>query len=263
MSSALPPVSEVRSRIESVEHEGTRNCLKTTLLLCARIGEVVAYKLESDTETQARGNLLNVKETTYTPNLYNEKEIQTLMLTAMVQGKNPNLQQLSKIKEPAAVFQVSTHKRLGMIRECALPLNPEYEPWTQTLVDYFKRQREGPAFPFNRQQMWTVANEAFQGLTYKIMGYKKVVGYEVVEGKKKAIKEVVPEHMRIFALQALRHLRGSELRNFYNFDGADRSAYGGWTLRTTEGVSGSQDRYVELPWRSYFPKLLRKREGVL
>lgn len=253
---SLPSVSEVRSRIEGVEHEGTRNCLKATLLFCARIGEVVAYKLASDKQTTARGNLLRVTEMTYTPDLFNEKETQTLMLMAMIQGKSATMKTLSKIREPVAVFQVSTHKRLGMIREIALPTNPVYEPWTRSLVAYFKSQKEGAAFPYNRQQMWVVANEAFKGLEYKIMGYKKVVGKDL-EGKPQ--KEVIREHMRDFALQALRHLRGSELRNYYNFDGADRSAYGGWTLRTTEGVSGSQDRYVELPWRSYFPKLLRKR----
>jgi hypothetical protein len=200
--------------------------------------------------------MLRVKEMIYTPDLFNEKEVQTLMLMAMVQGKSATIQDLSQIKEPVAVFQVSTHKRLGMIREIALPLNPTYEPWTKSLVAYFKARKEGVAFPFNRQQMWTVANQAFEGLKYKIMPYKKTIGKDT-EGK--LIKKPIPEHMRAFALQALRHLRGSELRNYYNFDGADRSAYGGWTLRTTEGVSGSQDRYIELPWRSYFSKLLRER----
>jgi len=46
---------------------------------------------------------------------------------------------------------------------------------------------------------------------------------------------------------------------FYGFNGPNLSAFGGWTLSTAMNVSGSIDRYVQLDWRSYYPKLLKKR----
>lgn len=255
---SLPSVEVVRERISQVDDLAIRMFLTANYLFCARPGEILAYSLPGDStykKSKPRGSLLKLYETTYTPDLFNQKEMQTLMLVALVEGKETSIQELSKIKEPVAVFQVSTHKRLGMIREVALPLNPIYEPWTQPLVTYFKAQKD-VAFPFNRQEMWRMARETFKGLKYKILAYRKTIGREL-DGKPK--KETKLEHMKPFSLQALRHLRASELRNNYNFDGADRSAYGGWTLRTTEGVSGSQDRYVMLPWHTYFPKLLKKR----
>jgi hypothetical protein len=73
------------------------------------------------------------------------------------------------------------------------------------------------------------------------------------------VKKEVDKHARPFTLHALRHLRATELVEYYGFDGFNLSIYGGWTLKSAIGVSASMERYLSLSWQSYFPKLLKKR----
>jgi hypothetical protein len=73
------------------------------------------------------------------------------------------------------------------------------------------------------------------------------------------LKKEVEEHIRPFALHALRHLRATELVEFYGFNGYNLSTYGGWTLKTVVGVSASIERYLSLSWHNYFEKMLKRR----
>lgn len=261
---SLPSVEEVRNRIEKIPDKQIRVCYKTTYLMCARIGEIISLKYPTDLTAHPRGNELKVELATYSPDLKNPKEFQTLVLERTVQGQQTDLQTLSKIREPVAVFSVSTEKRQGWKRLVGLPLRKEFEPWTQELVDYFQEHEGKDLFPFKRQEMYNTVSTVFAGLEYKIFPYKRVKkehGQPVIDPETNKPKKIsVPEHSKPFRNHGLRHLRNVELRDFYGLSAEERSSYGGWTLRSMIGGIGSNiDRYGEAAWRPYFPKLLRKR----
>jgi integrase len=223
----LPTVDTIRNRINKAHPKQAKYCLMTAYLYCGRVSEVISKICPSDkTKTTARGPTGNdVKIRTY---------------------------QKGQTKEEAAVFTVRTAKRQGKERQVALPLNPQYEQWTQELYDYFKQFGNSPVFPITRQKAYSYAKKVFAGLKYQIEYYKV---YE--DGK---IKQEPPIHTKGFRTHALRHLRATELLNEYDFNGVELSAYGGWTLRSTIGVGSAVGRYAHLNWKKYFPKLLIRRE---
>jgi integrase len=222
---SLPNPDIVRQRIESVNQDDIRFCLMTCYLYAGRISEVVGVKYPSDTKTEARGPR-------------GSDVVKDVFMAGMK-------------KFPCAIFTVRTAKREGKERKIALPLNPAYEPWTKRLYEYFKTKGDDLVFPFPRQQVWAYSKTAFEGLTYPIETYSIKQG-EVVKK--------VDEHLRPFRLHALRHLRATELREHYQFDGFDLASYCGWRLGTiVPQISRTMERYLSLGWASYFPKLLKKR----
>ncbi|RLI19929.1 hypothetical protein DRO54_07395 [Candidatus Bathyarchaeota archaeon] len=112
----------------------------------------------------------------------------------------------------------------------ALPCNPFYEPWTVELLKYIKQFRS-LTFNLTRQRIWQIV--------------------------KSCLKPLDPE----IHTHSLRHYRVTHLASFYNFDGWDLCIYAGWTFKTTMGrlgmPSGQLDIYAHLPWKRYFPKLLK------
>jgi len=155
--------------------------------------------------------------------------------------------------EQVAIFSIKTAKRAGRVRLIALPLNPEFEPWTNLIVTKFQEQGVNHVFPFTRQAVsrYVKLEEVFKDLTYPIERYSI---------KKDGVVTKVKAHVRSFALHALRHLRTTELVEVYGFDGFNLSAYGGWTIKTATGAQTTMfDRYISLNWQSYIPKLLKKR----
>lgn len=223
---SLANVGVVRDRIDSIKRRDVCNCFMATYLFDARISEVVGKASRRDTTT-ARGP----------------------------RGTSASLQiyQRGDIKEQAVVFRVRTAKRKGKERLIALPLNPDFEPWTQTLYDYFKECGSELVFPFTRQKLWEVSKKVFKGLVYPIEEYKIIVE----EGNVK-VKHVIPEHLRDLRLHGLRHVRATELVEFYGFNGIELCTYGGWKLKGA-GLSSVMSRYVNVNWQGYFPKLLKKR----
>ena len=218
-------MSLVRKRIAQTYPEEARYCLMSAYLFCARVSEVVGRICPSDrVNTEARGP----------------------------KGSDVRLDNfvLGPIKEGVAIFTVKTAKREGLERSIALPLNPRYEPWTESLYKYFKSHGDRKVFPFTRQKASRYASKAFEGLTYPIYKYK------IWENGK--VKDEPKKHSKPFATHALRHLRTSELIEYYGFTGADLSIYGGWTLQNTLAVGSAVGRYAHLNWRQYFPKLLKE-----
>ncbi len=264
ISLSLPPVPEVRSRIEQVREETLRNLLKAAYLFCARIGEVVHYTYPCDRKTGTTGSKLTAKEAVYAPSIEDPGTVGTLMMIALAEGRELNLNQIARMKEPAAVFHVWTEKRkglkhIGIRRDIALPLNPSYEPWAKELLEYFQKRQvlKEPIFPFNRQKAYALAKPAFEGLSVKITHYRKTLPELDEKGKHKM--QMIPEHTRNFTVHSLRKIRENELRRFYRFDAFELSAYGGWTMQTTAGTSAALAHYDTPAWEDYFPKLLRKR----
>jgi hypothetical protein len=222
---SLPGPDVVRSRIESVNQESIRFCLMACYLYAGRISEVVGFKYASDIKTEARGSR-------------GSDAVKDVYMAGMK-------------RIPCVVFTVRTAKREGKERKIALPLNPAYEPWTKPLYEYFKSKGDSLVFPFPRQQVWACSKTAFEGLTYPI---------ETYTWKHGDVFTKVDEHIRPFRLHALRHLRATELREHYQFDGFDLASYCGWRLGTiVPQISRTMERYLSLGWASYFPKLLKKR----
>jgi len=256
-------VSEIRRRIEGIETIEIRRCFQASFLFCARIGEVISVKFPGDKTANPTGLKLVAVETVYVPDLVNLYEVQILMMRLLaMRGVSPSMEEIAKTKEPVALFTVSTEKRHGKERNIALPLNPLYEPWSKPLLDYFlERKKEGGSvFPFDRQKMWREARYFFKGFKCQIEGYRKIVKVDGqvqlnVKGKPQTV--FIPEHVNPFGTHALRKLREDDLENNYGFDPIDISTYGGWTLRSKAGVSGSIDRYRTPRWQRYFAKLLK------
>jgi integrase len=223
---SLPPVTEIRKRIQVAKPDEAKFSLMAAYLFCARVSEIVGYDYPSDNKyTTARGPTGT------------DCEIQSF--------------DLGPIQEQVAVFTLKTAKRRGKERKIALPLNPRYEPFTQQLVDYFKRAGSDKVFPFSRRKAYEYARRAFDGFSYPIDSYK------VYENGK--VEKIQDEHFKPFRTHALRHLRTTELIERFNFDGFDLSIYGGWTLRSMVGVGSAMSRYAHLQWGRYFPKLLKER----
>ena len=227
MSMQLPSVETIRERISKTKQPEAKYCLMSAYLFCARISEVIGQTCPSDmTKTTARGP---------TPN-----EVTT------------DTFELGPIKEEVAVWTIKTAKRKGKERLIALPLNPEYEPYTKELLDYYQSfSKNEHVFPFTQQKATSYSRKVFSGLTYPIDAYK-IYANGVV------IKETI-DHNKPFRTHALRHLRATELLSKYQFTGIDLSVYGGWTLRSMVGVGSSMSRYTHLRWDHYFPKLLKRR----
>lgn len=250
---SLPESALIRQAIASVQNQAMRIGFEADYLFCGRIGEVINRKCPSDVTAHPTGMNLKCKATLYTPDIYNPIEYQNVSLAhIMLYGKTPSLKQLSKMKIPAAIFTVTTEKRMGWKREIAVPLNPEFEPWAIEVFEWIKKH--GPdSFCFTRQQMHKEARRIFGSLTYSIKPYrraKKVNGEYQYDEKERLIKEVIYEHSKPFANHGIRHLRDSELKNFYGLSWEERHAYGGWTL-------GTEERYGENTWRLYFYKLCK------
>ena len=150
--------------------------------------------------------------------------------------------------EEVVVFTVYTAKRGGLKRNVALPIS--YEPWAKPVYEYFQKKGANPVFPFNRQKVWAYSKQAFEGETYEIEEYKVLK-----DGKLISVKR----HRKPFRLHALRHLRASELVEYYGFDGFNLATYGGWKYSTTARTSPVMDRYLTLGWQSYIEKLFKKR----
>jgi len=220
----LPTVDVVRERIEKCSEESIRLCLMSAYLFCGRVSEVIGKASLGDT-TVARG-----------PKGSDAREDKFSWGTTLID---------------ATVFRVKTAKRGGLERLVAVPSEKKYDPWVLTVYDYFKKRGEQTVFPFTRQRVWQYSKEVFEGLQYPIERYR------VVKGK---IVKVVDRHFRDFRTHALRHMRATELIEYYGFDGIDLSIYGGWTLRSMIGVGSAMQRYAHLQWRKYFPKLLKPRD---
>jgi len=265
---SLPSIIDVRNRIEAIEDLGIKRCYQTIYLLGLRVGEACGYKYDSETKAQPTGMHLSVRRETFKPNLLNFDEVNDLRAVfTMNNGHVPTEEEIGQIMESVAIFHIVTEKRKGSERNVALPLNPNYEGWTQQITDYIlqRQNKTEPVFPYYRQELWPIARRIFGGLTYPIVAYKRarkdVQGNVVKNENGKVEYEVVSAHQKNFADHALRHLRATELKSYYRIKGEMLDAFMGWAKPRGGESSAMQDRYVLEPWREagYFPRLLRHR----
>ena len=141
MSYHQPTEAEVRTRIESITDEKYRHAFMFQLICCARISEVCGKYAPKGTD-------------------FIETEFDG---------------------EAAVMFIVKTAKRKGRLRSCAVPLNLDYEPWAQPLLDYFKKTGEDYPFMFHdkfehsiRYAQWE-AERTFNEFMWPMVQYTKTV----------------------------------------------------------------------------------------
>jgi len=216
--------AEVRARIMTIKDERYRHAFMFQLICCARISEVCGK---------------------YAP-------------------KGTDFIETDFNGEPAVMFIVKTAKRKGRLRPCAVPLNPDYEPWAQPLLDYFKKAGDDYPFMFNpdpahsvRYAQWK-AQQTFTEMMWPMVQYTKTVeipytqdmviggrqgdtGYDQylvdMGGKRywtynsEFVKENVKvlERWKPMRSHALRKRRTMTLTLDYGFDGFDLAYFGGWT----------------------------------
>lgn len=220
----LPRVSAVRKRIETVKPDEIQKALKFQYLVCGRAKEVVAYSTPNDKSGRNK--------------------------PSGPMGCDVRLENFGEFE--VALFNVYTQKRADQKRIIALPLT--YEPWAEQLYKHFQNFGDGPVFNFSRQKLWASSKPYFSNMEYQIEKYK-IVYHEQDEqtGEDLKLVKIVEPHSKPFTLHALRHLRATELVEYYGFSAFDLSIYGGWVIPQAFG------RYVNLNWQSYIGKLLRKR----
>ena len=228
MSYHQPTDAEVRARIKTIKDDKYRHAFMFQLLCCARISEVCGKYAPRGTDF-----------------IETEFEVNGGMV-------------------PAVMFIVKTAKRKGRLRPCAVPLNPEYEPWAQPLLDYFKKTGDDYPFMFNpdpahsvRYAQWK-AQQTFAEMMYPMIEYTKTVfipyeqdmiidkrrgdtGYDQhlvdIDGKRYWTydSEFVRENVKVLKRwkplrsHSLRRRRTLTLTLDYLFDGFDLAYYGGWT----------------------------------
>jgi hypothetical protein len=181
----------------------------------------------------------------------------------------------------AAMFVVKTAKREGKLRASSLPLDPQYEPWTEEVLEYFKRTGEDYPFKFGknwaaskRYAQW-VAAETFDKLEWPMKKYSKaelqpIENFEILatrindrnkevclieldEDTAKWVPKVkdalrvpvqVPARWKPFRSHGLRKRREVTNKFFYKMDIFQRAAFGGWTETSrVETASGAMEHY--------------------
>jgi len=269
MSYHQPTDAEVRARIKAIKDEKYRHAFMYQLLICGRISEVCGKYAPRGTD-------------------FIEAEFDVeIQVPQVLDGKEVIIIERRKI--PAVIFVVKTAKRKGRLRPCALPLNPEYEPWVKPVFDYYRKADDDYPFMFHenfahsvRYAQWE-AEKAFDGLMWPLIGYTKSIeipykletvlttrhgdtGYEeyLVELEngsrywtydKEFVKESekVPERWTPFRSHSLRRRREITLTLDYEFDGIDSAYFGGWT-------ESGKDKSIPVSLKHYLHMDLKSAE---
>lgn len=229
---------DVRRRIGVLPKSRARYILMANYLLGCRISELISVKSPGDTTTARGGVGSDVSIVDY------EQE---------------------GVSAQAVLFRLKTAKREGEPRIVALPMDPKFEPWAKELADYSISMGSEPVFPFTRQLAFKYAQKTFKGLWYKIEKYYSITDEQkeqILKDGEKRERTLETQHLKRFGLHALRHVRSSELVEYYGFDAFDLALFGGWSMNSATsraGVSSAMARYLSLRWQGYFGKLLKRR----
>jgi len=155
-------------------------------------------------------------------------------------------------EEDAALFGFKTlKKKTGIDRVVALPLSPKVEPWTQFVVNTW---RGGNPYKLSRHVAYQANKIIFAGLGY-------IVEDQLVKDRKGNTLFEAPRHMKRSSDHFLRHVRSRELTMSYGFSDNDLMTFFGWSP-VSFGKNPYMQRYQNLRWQDYFPKLLRASAGL-
>jgi len=210
----VPKFSDFRRAVDSVPYRRDSVIIKLLYLGCARCSEICSYvqPVEEKMGARALGKYL----TWELDKFHVDDKYEPVLLLHIACGKRKKKTTRKDASEEDQLF----------IKTVAVPVNPQYEPWTIDLLEWIKKQKE--------------SHEALQ-----------------FHMTRQNVYRIVREHLNTHP-HALRHYRASHLFSHYNFTPQELLLYGGWTFKSTfQGLGSSMlDVYVHSSWTSYFPKLL-------
>jgi len=160
---------------------------------------------------------------------------------------------------------------------------PKDYPYAEELYEWFREAGETTPFPFSYRSYLRRCVEMFEGFTYPVDYYEKIV-YRIEHGERVPIKEIiddkpvtkmvgVPMHDRNAATHIIRHVEAMiSLFIRRKFDNIDLQLYAGWKGRGAyDTLPPSSRRYFHMSpnvmaeelllllAERYYPKLLIKR----
>jgi integrase len=146
-----------------------------------------------------------------------------------------------------AIWNFSTLKRkTGLNRSVALPMDDRYEPWAEEI--YKPMQWENP-FTMSRHIAYQANRIIFNGLGY-------IIEPQLVKRRDGTVIFEADKHMKHSSNHFLRHVRSRELTVDYGFTDNDLMTFFGWSP-VSFGKNTYMQRYQNLRWQDYFPKLLK------
>ena len=156
--------SIIRRRINLIRPKSVRMCTKYLYVIDGRPSEVVCKAYASDRRTVARGPVgIDAKIDVYHPERFATVE------EAFKEQKKTGVKHV----HPAVIFKVKTAKRRGRPRYCAVPIDPEMEPWAQELAQYFDEFGEDDVFLGPSCVLTNVTNPRSQVVRHSL--YEKTV----------------------------------------------------------------------------------------
>ena len=217
----VPDFKRMREHIDHIPKTRDRVLIKTIYLGAFRVSEITTKVSPSDTKTHAYGKHLKWKLEDFKVNR-RRKEKALLIISA----KTKRNLQTRKQKELAFIPKV-----------IAIPVMPNYEPFTEDLLKWIKQYRT-LSFPLTRRSVHRIVKQNLRKLDPKVN----------------------PQNLRQWRL---RHLVDK-----YQFDPYDLTIYSGWSVRhnfESEDLRGSPHpgTYFLGAWQKYFPKLLKPIRDIL
>lgn len=124
---------------------------------------------------------------------------------------------------PAIMFIVKPIKTNNYYRACVLPLEHEYEPWTEQVRDWFLQFQDGYPFRFSERATWETNKTYLMKKATKVFDGLKWLKESYTTQKKRQIRREVT-----FTSTQLRDLRHDVLKELYGFDVVDLAYFGAW-----------------------------------
>lgn len=178
--------------------------------------------------------------------------------------------------ERAGVWSLSTLKRkVGLVRNVALPLDSEIDPWVKVVAEEWGG---GNPWGLSYQEAYKANLEVFKGYGYIIEPQRVeltdpllIEKYAVEFSRRGNVEKATKlretgiffesgKHPKRASDHVFRHIRTRELTQSYGFTDNDLMTFFGWSP-VSFGKNPYMQRYQNLRWQDYFPKLLRKRVG--
>lgn len=265
---SLPNIYEVMRRIDSCKSEPNKMYMRAEFEFCARGIELAGHLTSTDKarHTKPYGPIgKDVFTTEINPPDIPANQMLKIIITALGNKEEAiNLAQQLSEKIKVAVFKVpiaKQHLEKGEAypsRLVALPLDSKFDPWSQSLLDWWHDAGDHVVFDLNRQDNWeyiTRKDPIFNGLTYRIKKYHYFPNGVVTEDPKACLS-----HSRLFKCHAIRHVRTDQLIKYLHFDGFDLGALVGWSMGASRDVSAAPAQaanYAEIreAWPRYIHKL--------
>lgn len=211
MAMEVPELPKFRAAVESIRIRRDSILVKAIYLTACRPCEIITDASPSDivnSKTSPYGRFVNIS--------FKDIRGYKAFLINMVVAKR---HRKAKEEEDRKVRKI-----------IALPVDPQYEPWTPDLM-YWCRDHNGVlAFHMTEQRVNQIVKANLRGLD------------------------------RHISTKSLRHYRISHLAQYYDFQPYDLTAFAGWSYRGAFGSrqpSGQLDTYLHLGFGDYFIKLCK------